>query len=100
MFNSNASPILTNVLFSENIALNSGGGMINSASSSSTLTNVTFFANDASSGSGGGMLNDSSSPSLYNSVFMVIQLLHQTLLSVEILTRHLAIMPRMWMKVV
>ena len=43
MYNSSSSPTLSNVIFSENWALNSGGGMYNGSVSNPVLTNVTFF---------------------------------------------------------
>ena len=65
--NDGSNPTLTNVTFSGNSAASLGGGMFNAASSP-TLTNVTFSGNSA--GSGGGMINDSgSSPTIKNATF-------------------------------
>jgi hypothetical protein len=69
LFNySNSSPTLTNVTFSNNTAISSGGGMYN-YSSSPTLTDVTFSNNTATNYSGGGMYNKSSSPILTKVTF-------------------------------
>jgi len=62
---SSSSSSLTNVTITGNIAGNAGGGMYNSSSSSSSsLTNVSIAENTAASG--GGMYNFSSSPNLTN----------------------------------
>ncbi|MCS6907355.1 MAG: choice-of-anchor Q domain-containing protein, partial [Anaerolineales bacterium] len=67
---------LTNVIFSNNAATYSGGGMLNMAdlgvtAGSETLTNVLFSGNSVtgSSGEGGGMFNDNRSPLLRNVTF-------------------------------
>ena len=71
MYNSYASPEITNCTFTGNSAsgsyYGSGGGMYNS-SSTPTLTNCTFTNNSASD-DGGGMDNYSSSPKLTNCTF-------------------------------
>jgi len=64
MYNTaSSSPVLTNVIISNNTASNGGGGMCNH-SSSPVLTNVTIISNTAIYG--GGMYNYSSSPILTN----------------------------------
>jgi hypothetical protein len=69
MRNENYSdPILTNVTFSQNTAIRSGGGVENFYHSNPTLVNVTFNGN--TSDMGGGMMNwSSSSPILTNVTF-------------------------------
>ncbi|MCP4693016.1 MAG: hypothetical protein GY859_33550, partial [Desulfobacterales bacterium] len=64
MFNRGASPTLANIVFSENLAANGGGGMENETASSPSLTHCTFTQNETTSGGGGGMRNDKSSPTL------------------------------------
>jgi uncharacterized repeat protein (TIGR02543 family) len=66
MYNLNASPTLTNVIFNGNMAA-LGGGMHN-IGSNPTLTNVTFSGNIAT-GEGGGMYNITGSPTLANVTF-------------------------------
>jgi hypothetical protein len=62
-----SSPTLTNAFFFVNQAVLSGGGMANFDDSISRLTNVTFYANHA--GSGGGIFNNHSSrPTLTNAI--------------------------------
>jgi uncharacterized protein YcfL len=73
MYNTHGSPLLTNLIFTNNSAV-WGGGMANDDQSNPTLTNVTFSANTTYSEteyapSGGGMFNTSSSPSLMNVTF-------------------------------
>lgn len=68
MANVNSSPVINNVVFSNNSGTGKGGGMNNDASSSPVLNNVIFYAN-SSTGFGGGMHNEDSSPSLTNVVF-------------------------------
>ena len=63
MSNSNSSPTLSNLIFSNNSADSQGGGIFNH-NSSPTLTNVTFIGNTA--GDGGGIFNDNSNPTLTN----------------------------------
>ena len=63
MYNVNASPVLTNMIFSENYADSQGGGIYNYVSSPA-LFNVIMSGNSAASG--GGMFNDDSSPALTN----------------------------------
>ncbi len=60
-----SSPILTNVIFSDNVA-SFGGGMYN-LYSNPTLNNITF--NNNSAGYGGGMDNYASNPTLSNVTF-------------------------------
>ncbi|PKN90958.1 MAG: hypothetical protein CVU44_21875 [Chloroflexi bacterium HGW-Chloroflexi-6] len=67
MRNFNSSPTLTNVTFSNNSASN-GGGMYNAENSDSMLSNVTFNANTATQ-AGGGMKQLKSSPVLANVTF-------------------------------
>lgn len=95
MYNSASSPSLTKVLFSENAASDSGGGvynysgsspavtecifsentakraggMGNTSSSNPAVTACTFSGNTASSDHGGGMLNSGSSPEIRRSLF-------------------------------
>jgi predicted outer membrane repeat protein len=67
MYNLNSDPMLTNVTFSSNSALNFGGGMYND-NSNPTLSNLIFFGNSANSG--GGMYNyENSDPTLTNVTF-------------------------------
>lgn len=69
MYNTNqASPTLTNVIFSGNYALADGGGLCNGQFSDLTLTNVTFTGNYADA-QGGGMVNYHSNPILTNVIF-------------------------------
>lgn len=67
MTNSNSSPVLRNIVFSDNSAVYYGGGMSNRSSSSPLLMNVTFSSN--SSPGGGGIYNNNSSPLLFNVTF-------------------------------
>jgi hypothetical protein len=57
IFTDNASPILTNVVISENKAFNHGGGMANRNDAAPQLTKVIISGNTANM-DGGGMLND------------------------------------------
>ncbi len=66
MYNSNSSPTLIDVTFSDNKSEEWGGGMYN-RNSSPTLINVTFSGNRAEKG--GGILNYNSSPTLNNVTF-------------------------------
>lgn len=66
MFSYNGSPTLTNVTFSANHA--GYGGGIYTTYTSTTLTNVLFSGNMADH-QGGGMMNDTSSPTLTNVTF-------------------------------
>lgn len=50
MFNSSASPQLTNCLFDGNIAATYGGGLCNTGNSLPVIANCTFTTNDAFSG--------------------------------------------------
>ncbi len=67
MVNFTGSPTLSNLIFTDNFATDTGGGMENASGSNPTLTNVTFSGNTA--GSGGGMDNDGSDPTLTNVTF-------------------------------
>ena len=68
MYNSSSTPTLTNCTFTNNSA-SSGGGMHNSGSSTKpVLTNCTS-SNNSALRYGGGMYNDSSSPVLTNCTF-------------------------------
>jgi len=79
MYNSNASPWISNCIFSNNGAVY-GGGMYNE-NSNPTLTNCTFSGNTSAVGIigniigyigssvGGGMYNDHSNPALTNCTF-------------------------------
>ena len=60
MSNNNASPVLSNVTFSDNAASIDGGGMSSQGLSSPILTDVTFLRNTAGR-HGGGMDHDNSS---------------------------------------
>ncbi len=61
------SPVVSNIIFSGNSAVEAGGGMLNYTNSSPTVTNVTFVGNLAKTG--GGMNNYYSSPTLTNGTF-------------------------------
>jgi hypothetical protein len=50
--NENSSPMLTNLIISENSVADAGGGIFINGNSSPTLTNVTISGNTAISGSG------------------------------------------------
>jgi predicted outer membrane repeat protein len=66
MLNLSGSPTLTDIVFKDNSASDSGGGMYNRDYSSPTLKDVTFQANSAET-NGGGMFNhQNSSPILTN----------------------------------
>ena len=68
MYNDQSHPSLTNVTFTNNVSDYMGGGMYSEAQSSPSLTNVTFSDNTAYSG--GGMANlGHSNPSLTNVTF-------------------------------
>jgi len=67
MFNSSASPLVANCIFTENAAMGNGGGMQN-LNSSPTVANCIFTGNSAE-GDGGGMHNTGSSPVLTNCIF-------------------------------
>jgi len=66
----NSSPILTEVTFSNNSAIQLGGGMVN-VDSTPTLTNVIFTGNFINNdwGAGGGMANSGSNATLINVTF-------------------------------
>ena len=66
MFNENSSPILNNVVFSENRA-DYGGGMSNDNNSSPILSNVVFSKNEADYG--GGIYETNASFTLINVTF-------------------------------
>jgi hypothetical protein len=69
ILNISGSPTVVNVIFTDNTATNSGGGMANLFGASPTLANVMFVGN-ATGSDGGGMSNQtSSSPTLVNVVF-------------------------------
>jgi predicted outer membrane repeat protein len=68
MIISQSSPILTNLIFSDNEVIYDGGGLFNTFFSYPTLTNVTFSGNTAER-DGGGMYNEYSSPALTNVTF-------------------------------
>lgn len=69
MSNSSSSPTVSNSVFSNNLALGGyGGGMYNSANSTTTVTNCTFYGNWGGYG-GGGMRNEDSSSILTNCTF-------------------------------
>jgi gliding motility-associated-like protein len=71
MLNNTSSPILADLVFSDDVAIGAGGGgggMLN-IGSSPTLTNV-IFSNDSAGGSGGGMFNDGGAPVLTNVTFL------------------------------
>ncbi|WP_342534108.1 InlB B-repeat-containing protein [Lysinibacillus sp. FSL K6-0057] len=68
MYNSESSPMLTNVQFNKNVASYDGGGIANEMSNP-TLIDVLFTSNTASS-YGAGMYNASSDPSLDNVIFI------------------------------
>ncbi len=69
MNNNGSSPVLTNVLFINNTTGSSGdGGGMNNVTSSPTLTNVQFINDTAKSGSGGGICNSASSSSVLTDV--------------------------------
>ncbi|RMD96921.1 MAG: hypothetical protein D6816_18270, partial [Bacteroidetes bacterium] len=70
MLNDNGSPMLTNIIFSGNLAVQYGGGINNSNNSSPTLTHVTFSGNTTYY-HGGGMYNQSSSNPVLNDVVFV-----------------------------
>ncbi len=67
MDNVSSSPILSNLVFTNNNNSTYGSGMANGTSSAPILTNVLFYGN--TSDDGGGMFNNSSSPILTNVVF-------------------------------
>lgn len=66
MYNSYASPKVSNCIFSENTSVAHGGGMYNS-DSSPEVTNCTFIQNTACYG--GGMKNSASSPNVMSCMF-------------------------------
>jgi hypothetical protein len=69
MYNNSGSPTVANCIFSGNMAIGYGGGMINLWGSSPTITNCTFSGN-AANRDGGGMFNfDNSSPTVTNCTF-------------------------------
>ena len=69
MYNHYGSPVLANLIFSDNYASTGGGGMYNvSTFPAPELTNVTFDNNSAGT-FGGGMYNTSSSPTLTDVTF-------------------------------
>jgi predicted outer membrane repeat protein len=73
MYNHYSNPILTNLIFSHNSAVQYGGGVYNK-NSNPTLTNVTFSGNSASNSGGGifnatGALGEPSNPILNNVTF-------------------------------
>jgi predicted outer membrane repeat protein len=63
-----ASPVLTNITFSNNTADERAGGMYNNLNSNAVLTNVTFNNNTAGT-RGGGMAVSGSTPTLTNVTF-------------------------------
>ena len=68
MIISQSSPILTNLIFSDNEVIYDGGGLFNTFFSHPTLNNVTFFGNTAAR-DGGGMYNEFGQPALTNVAF-------------------------------
>lgn len=73
MYNTNGSPTLSNLIFTNNSAV-WGGGIANDNGSHPTLKNITFSGNTTVSPtilppSGGGIYNSASSPSLENVTF-------------------------------
>jgi predicted outer membrane repeat protein len=67
IYNSASSPVLTNSTLSNNTAVDYGGGMENWNNSSPQVTNVTFSGNTAFEG--GGMQNWFSNPTITNATF-------------------------------
>ena len=68
MLNNNSSPLIRNVVFTENWAAEYGGGIYNYLSNP-TLMNVIFYDNGGYCQSGGGMYNYSSNPVIENTIF-------------------------------
>jgi hypothetical protein len=69
MYNTySATSILTDVIFSGNSAIGNGGGMFNTIDANPTLTDVTF-SNNAAAECGGGMYNEVNSSLLTNVTF-------------------------------
>jgi len=66
IYNSNASPTISNISFSGNFAT-LGGAIFNNTSSSPTITNVSFSGNSATYG--GAIYNNNSSPTITNASF-------------------------------
>ena len=69
MLNSGSSPMVTNCVFSGNLAFLAGGGMCNLNGSNPTVTDCTFSGNTAQAIGGGGMYNSNSSPTVTNCRF-------------------------------
>lgn len=69
MYNSAASPAVSNCIITNNSVSGGGGGMYNASNSSPTIKNCIFTNNAAVSSVGGGIANSSSSPTIINSVF-------------------------------
>ena len=63
---SNAVPVLVNLAIVNNAATDFGGGMYNTGASPS-ITNAVFYGNSANYG--GGMLNEGASPGIINATF-------------------------------
>ena len=68
MYNNSSSPMLMDITFSGNLALDYGGGVYNTSDSNPTFAYVAISGNLAY-WQGGGMYNDSSSPTLMNVTF-------------------------------
>ena len=69
MYNSGASPTVTNCVFTANTSSSFAGGMLNISGSNPTVTNCVFTDNSAGT-HGGGMMNfSSSSPTVTNCLF-------------------------------
>jgi len=68
LYAASGSPELVNVFFTGNSADNNGGAILN-VGSTPVLTNVTFTENEAINGNGGGMYNDGSFVEITNSIF-------------------------------
>ena len=66
MYNVNSSPVLVNVFIGQSMTLQ-GGAMYNTELSEPELVNVTIGGNTAFI-EGGGIYNDNSSPKIYNSI--------------------------------
>lgn len=68
MWNSNASPVITNCIFSENAATAGPGGAIRNNTSSSIIRDCIFSGNTAVT-YGGGIYNINSVPAIVNCIF-------------------------------
>ncbi len=70
IYNDGGSPLLQNVILTQNTAFERGAGIANLNNSNPVITNAVFIENKADSSGGGGVYNNFSTPKFLGSTFM------------------------------